>query len=136
MRPVLEAVGTRTVWLDEVGRPSSLKLASNAWVLTTVEGIAKSLTSQKTRAGIAAARSSTAQRTEIIPQVDDEQEDLPSACDGWRVIDVVAHLAVLASEAVETSSREPPPAHPGAATAASRGTHPPRHRSSTASTSS
>ncbi|MFJ8027697.1 NAD(P)-dependent oxidoreductase [Streptomyces sp. NPDC096311] len=34
VRPVLEAVGTRTVWLDEVGQPSSLKLAYNAWVLT------------------------------------------------------------------------------------------------------
>lgn len=42
VRPVLEAVGTRTVWLDEVGQPSSLKLAYNAWVLTTVEGIAES----------------------------------------------------------------------------------------------
>ncbi|MGY5014174.1 NAD(P)-dependent oxidoreductase [Streptomyces sp. 900105755] len=44
VRPVLEAVGTRTVWLDEVGQPSSLKLAYNAWVLATVEGIAESLT--------------------------------------------------------------------------------------------
>lgn len=44
VRPVLEAVGKRTVWLDEVGQPSSLKLAYNAWVLTTVEGIAESLT--------------------------------------------------------------------------------------------
>ncbi|MER5912215.1 NAD(P)-dependent oxidoreductase [Streptomyces sp. NPDC001982] len=44
VQPVLEAVGTRTVWLDEVGQPSSLKLAYNAWVLTTVEGIAESLT--------------------------------------------------------------------------------------------
>ncbi|MFD8420823.1 NAD(P)-dependent oxidoreductase [Streptomyces sp. NPDC059466] len=44
VRPVLEAVGSRTVWLDQVGQPSSLKLAYNAWVLTTVEGIAESLT--------------------------------------------------------------------------------------------
>ncbi len=28
----------------QVGQPSSLKLAYNAWVLTTVEGIAESLT--------------------------------------------------------------------------------------------
>ncbi|MFD9657173.1 maleylpyruvate isomerase N-terminal domain-containing protein [Streptomyces mirabilis] len=60
-----------------------------------------------TRAGIAAARSSTAQLAEIIPQVDDEQWELPSACGGWRVIDVVAHLAALASEAVD-----PPPPDP------------------------
>lgn len=44
VRPVLEAVGSRVVWLDDVGQPSSLKLAYNAWVLTTVEGIAESLT--------------------------------------------------------------------------------------------
>lgn len=44
VQPVLEAVGSRTLWLDEVGQPSSLKLAYNAWVLTTVEGIAESLT--------------------------------------------------------------------------------------------
>ncbi|MEU6772431.1 NAD(P)-dependent oxidoreductase [Streptomyces sp. NPDC046759] len=44
VQPVLDAVGTRTVWLDHIGQPSSLKLAYNAWVLTTVEGIAESLT--------------------------------------------------------------------------------------------
>jgi 3-hydroxyisobutyrate dehydrogenase len=44
VRPVLDAVGSRTVWLDAVGQASSLKLAYNAWVLTTVEGIAESLT--------------------------------------------------------------------------------------------
>ncbi|MEU4929525.1 maleylpyruvate isomerase family mycothiol-dependent enzyme [Streptomyces yokosukanensis] len=60
-----------------------------------------------TRAGLAAARSSTAHLAEIIPKVADEQWDLPSACDGWRVIDVVAHLAALASEAVD-----PPPPDP------------------------
>ncbi|MGW7528726.1 maleylpyruvate isomerase family mycothiol-dependent enzyme [Streptomyces sp. NPDC054783] len=60
-----------------------------------------------TRAGLAAARSSTAQLAEIIPQVNHEQWELPSACQGWRVIDVVAHLAALASEAVD-----PPPPDP------------------------
>ncbi|MER5789846.1 maleylpyruvate isomerase family mycothiol-dependent enzyme [Streptomyces sp. NPDC001980] len=60
-----------------------------------------------TRAGLAAARSSTAQIAEIVPQVDDGQWELPSACAGWRVIDVVAHLAALASEAVD-----PPPPDP------------------------
>jgi len=44
VQPVLDAVGSRTVWLDEVGQPSGLKLAYNAWVLTTVEGLAESLT--------------------------------------------------------------------------------------------
>ncbi|MDO0929887.1 NAD(P)-dependent oxidoreductase [Streptomyces sp. TG1A-8] len=44
VRPVLEAVGERTIWLEGIGRPSGLKLAYNAWVLTTVEGIAEALT--------------------------------------------------------------------------------------------
>ncbi|MER5596297.1 NAD(P)-dependent oxidoreductase [Streptomyces sp. NPDC002265] len=44
VRPVFEAVGSRTVWLDEVGQASGLKLAYNAWVLATVEGVAESLT--------------------------------------------------------------------------------------------
>lgn len=39
--------------------------------------------------------------------MDDEQWELPSARGGWRVIDVVAHLAALASEAVD-----PPPPDP------------------------
>ncbi|SEO47422.1 NAD(P)-dependent oxidoreductase [Actinacidiphila rubida] len=43
VQPVLDAVGTRTVWLDGISQPSSLKLAYNAWVLTTVEGIAEAL---------------------------------------------------------------------------------------------
>ncbi|MFF3990684.1 maleylpyruvate isomerase family mycothiol-dependent enzyme [Streptomyces sp. NPDC001797] len=60
-----------------------------------------------TRAGLAAARSGTAQLAEIVPKVDNGQWDLPSACAGWRVIDVVAHLAALASEAVD-----PPPPDP------------------------
>lgn len=47
VRPILDAVGSRTVWLDGVGQPSSLKLAYNAWVLTSVEGVAESLTLAK-----------------------------------------------------------------------------------------
>ena len=44
VKPVLDAVGSRTLWLDQIGQPSALKLAYNAWVLATVEGIAESLT--------------------------------------------------------------------------------------------
>lgn len=44
VQPVLNAVGSRTLWLDKIGQPSALKLAYNAWVLATVEGIAESLT--------------------------------------------------------------------------------------------
>lgn len=60
-----------------------------------------------TRAGLAAARLSVAQLADIIPLVDDEQWELPSACEGWRVIDVLAHLGALAAEAVN-----PPPPGP------------------------
>lgn len=41
--PVLEAVGSRTMWVGEAGAGSRLKLACNAWVVTVVEGIADSL---------------------------------------------------------------------------------------------
>jgi 3-hydroxyisobutyrate dehydrogenase len=41
--PVLEAIGSRTLWLGEAGNASRLKLVSNAWVLTVVEGVAESL---------------------------------------------------------------------------------------------
>jgi 3-hydroxyisobutyrate dehydrogenase len=44
VQPVFDAVGSRTLWLDRVGQPSALKLAYNAWVLATVEGVAESLT--------------------------------------------------------------------------------------------
>lgn len=60
-----------------------------------------------TRIGIASARLSTAQLADIIPLVDDEQWDSPSACDGWRVIDVIAHLAALAHEAVHPPAPDP-----------------------------
>jgi hypothetical protein len=54
-----------------------------------------------TQAGLAAARLSTTQLGDIIAAVDADQWELPSACHGWRVIDVVAHLAALAHEAVD-----------------------------------
>ena len=43
VEPVLEAVGSRTMWVGEAGAGSRLKLACNAWVVTVVEGIADSL---------------------------------------------------------------------------------------------
>jgi hypothetical protein len=54
-----------------------------------------------TQAGLASARVSSAQLADIVPLVGDEQWELPSACAGWRVIDVIAHLAALGHEAVE-----------------------------------
>ena len=41
--PVLDAVGSRTMWVGEVGAASRLKLVANAWVFTVVEGVAESL---------------------------------------------------------------------------------------------
>jgi len=42
--PVLDAMGSRTLWVaEEPGAGSRLKLACNAWVLTVVEGVAESL---------------------------------------------------------------------------------------------
>ena len=41
--PVLDAVGSRTMWVGEAGAGSRLKLAANAWVFAVVEGIAESL---------------------------------------------------------------------------------------------
>lgn len=41
--PVLDAVGSRTMWLGAAGAGSRLKMAANAWVLTVLEGVAESL---------------------------------------------------------------------------------------------
>ncbi|NYD41956.1 NAD(P)-dependent oxidoreductase [Nocardioides panaciterrulae] len=41
--PVLDAIGSKTLWIGEVGAGSRLKLAANAWVFTVVEGVAESL---------------------------------------------------------------------------------------------
>jgi len=60
-----------------------------------------------TQAGLASARVSTAQLADVVTMVDDEQWELPSACAGWRVIDVIAHLAALAHEAVEPPAPDP-----------------------------
>jgi 3-hydroxyisobutyrate dehydrogenase len=41
--PVLDAIGSRTLWVGAAGAGTRLKLAANAWVITVVEGIAESL---------------------------------------------------------------------------------------------
>ena len=41
--PILDAIGSRTLWLGAAGEASRLKLAANAWVITVVEGIAEAL---------------------------------------------------------------------------------------------
>ena len=60
-----------------------------------------------TRNGLQAARDSSAQLNVVIAMVDDTQWEAPSACAGWRVIDVIAHLAALAHEAVDPPAPDP-----------------------------
>jgi uncharacterized protein (TIGR03083 family) len=60
-----------------------------------------------TREGVASARLSSTQLDSIIGLLDDEQWNAPSACAGWRVVDVVAHLAALAHEAVDPPAPDP-----------------------------
>jgi 3-hydroxyisobutyrate dehydrogenase len=43
VQPILDAIGSRTLWLGAAGEASRLKLAANAWVITVVEGIAEAL---------------------------------------------------------------------------------------------
>jgi 3-hydroxyisobutyrate dehydrogenase len=41
--PVFDVVGHRTLWVGEAGAGARLKLATNSWVLTVVEGAAETL---------------------------------------------------------------------------------------------
>jgi 3-hydroxyisobutyrate dehydrogenase len=43
LAPVFDAVGQRTMWVGEAGAGSQLKLATNGWLVTIVEGAAESL---------------------------------------------------------------------------------------------
>jgi 3-hydroxyisobutyrate dehydrogenase len=43
-QPIFDIIGSRTIWLDQPGAASKLKLVVNAWVLAMLEGIAESLT--------------------------------------------------------------------------------------------
>jgi 3-hydroxyisobutyrate dehydrogenase len=43
VRPVLEAIGQKTVWLDEVGTATRLKLVANSWVVALTNAIGESV---------------------------------------------------------------------------------------------
>ena len=60
-----------------------------------------------TREGVESARLSSAQLGSIIDLLAVDQWNAPSACAGWSVIDVVAHLAALAHEAVDPPAPDP-----------------------------
>jgi 3-hydroxyisobutyrate dehydrogenase len=42
-QPVFDAIGARTIWLDEVGAASRLKLVVNSWVLAVTAAIAEAI---------------------------------------------------------------------------------------------
>jgi 3-hydroxyisobutyrate dehydrogenase len=43
LAPIFDAIATRTMWVGEAGAGSRLKLATNSWILTVVEGAAETL---------------------------------------------------------------------------------------------
>jgi 3-hydroxyisobutyrate dehydrogenase len=43
VRPVLDAVGQRTMWVGDAGAGTRLKLVTNAWILAVVEGTAEAI---------------------------------------------------------------------------------------------
>ena len=47
LAPVLDAIGSRTLWVGAARQGTRLKLVANSWVLTVVEGIAEALTLAK-----------------------------------------------------------------------------------------
>ena len=43
LAPIFDAIGQRTMWVGEAGAGTRLKIATNSWVLTVVEGAAETL---------------------------------------------------------------------------------------------
>jgi 3-hydroxyisobutyrate dehydrogenase len=43
VRPVFDAIGQKTIWLDEVGAATRLKLVVNSWILTLTNGAGEAL---------------------------------------------------------------------------------------------
>jgi 3-hydroxyisobutyrate dehydrogenase len=43
VQPVFDAVGRRTMWVGEAGAGSRLKLVTNAWLVSVVEGVAETI---------------------------------------------------------------------------------------------
>jgi 3-hydroxyisobutyrate dehydrogenase len=43
LAPVLDALGSRTLWLGEAGAGSRLKMVANAWLFTVTAGVAQSV---------------------------------------------------------------------------------------------
>jgi 3-hydroxyisobutyrate dehydrogenase len=43
VQPLFDLIGQRTMWVGDIGAGTRLKLATNSWVLTVVEGAAETL---------------------------------------------------------------------------------------------
>jgi 3-hydroxyisobutyrate dehydrogenase len=43
VQPIFDAIGQRTVWMDEVGDATRLKLVANSWVVVLTAGVAETL---------------------------------------------------------------------------------------------
>jgi 3-hydroxyisobutyrate dehydrogenase len=43
VQPILNAVGSKTIWVGEAGAGTRLKIATNSWVLTVTEGCAETI---------------------------------------------------------------------------------------------
>jgi 3-hydroxyisobutyrate dehydrogenase len=43
VQPVFDAVGRRTMWVGEAGAGTRLKLVTNAWIVSVVEGVAEAI---------------------------------------------------------------------------------------------
>lgn len=43
VQPILDAVGSKTIWVGEAGAGTRLKIATNSWVLTVTEGCAETI---------------------------------------------------------------------------------------------
>jgi 3-hydroxyisobutyrate dehydrogenase len=43
VQPIFDAVGSKTIWVGEAGAATRLKIATNSWVLTVMEGCAETI---------------------------------------------------------------------------------------------
>jgi 3-hydroxyisobutyrate dehydrogenase len=43
LQPLFDAIGKKTMWVGDAGAGTKLKLATNSWVLTVVEGVAETI---------------------------------------------------------------------------------------------
>jgi 3-hydroxyisobutyrate dehydrogenase len=43
VRPIFDAIGSKTIWVGEAGAGTRLKIATNSWVLTVTEGCAETI---------------------------------------------------------------------------------------------